>query len=95
MKISNLFKKFKSQKGITGADVAIAVSIITIAVCAVTMIYVNLDLNQKMVTRTAGATRIATNIIEGIDSTDYDTLLSKIGAASDNTETFTSGSEKH
>lgn len=91
MKISNLFKTFKNQKGITGADVAIAVSIITIAVVAITMIYVNLDIDQKTITRTAGATRIATNILENIDATDYSVLLAKIGNATENEETFTGG----
>ncbi len=87
MKISNLFKKFKSQKGITGADVAIAVSIITTAVIVITMIYVNLDINQKTITRTAGATRIATNILESIDAADYSSL-----PASGNEQTYNSGS---
>ena len=86
MKISNLFKKFRSQKGITGADVGIAVSIITTAVVVITMIYVNLDINQKTITRTAGATRIATNVLEGIDIADFSAL-----PTAGNVQTFNAG----
>lgn len=77
MNIKNVLKKMNNQNGLTGADVAIAVSILVITVVVVTMIYLNLDVNNKNVKRTAGATRIATNILETIQLANFDSVESK------------------
>ncbi len=71
MGISFFKRKLKSQKGATGADVVVALSIITISIAVVSMIYINLTNGGKRINRTAGATRIATNIFENIDRLTY------------------------
>ena len=65
---------FRSQKGATGADVMIAATVIMIVIGIVSMIYVNTTLQSRNVTRTAGATRIATNILENIEKMDYNSF---------------------
>lgn len=71
-KILKFLQKFKSQKGATGADIVVALSIIVLTIGTVSLIYVNVSKGSKNVNRTAGATRIATNILEYIDSISYD-----------------------
>lgn len=61
----------KSQKGATGTDIIIAITVIVLTVVVVSMIYVNTTLQSRNVTRTAGATRIATNILENIEKMSY------------------------
>lgn len=77
MNKEKILKKLKSQKGLTGADVAIAVSILVMTVVVVTMIYVNIDVGNKSINRTSGATRIATNILENIKLEEYENVVSK------------------
>jgi hypothetical protein len=74
--MEKLLKKLKSQRGATGTDVLIAATVIVISVIVVSMLYVNTSLESRNITRTAGATRIATNIIEDINSKSYDEFLS-------------------
>lgn len=62
---------FRSQKGATGADVIIAATVIILTITIVSMIYVNTTLQGRNVSRTAGATRIATNILENIEKMSY------------------------
>ena len=62
-KILNLLKNFKNEKGATGADIVVALSIIVLTVSVISMVYINLTNGSKNVNRTAGATRIATNIL--------------------------------
>lgn len=66
----------RSQKGATGTDIIISITIIVLTVAVVSMIYVNTTLQSRNVTRTAGATRIAVNILENIEKTNYDTVAS-------------------
>lgn len=63
--------KLKDQKGITGVDITIAISIISITTVAIMAIYLNIIVGSKKVTRTSAATRIATSILENIDSMYY------------------------
>lgn len=63
--------KLKDQKGITGVDIVIAISIISITTVAIMAIYINIVVGSKKVTRTSAATRIATSILENIDSMYY------------------------
>ena len=69
--LQKLKLRFKSNKGATGADVVVALSVIVIAMGVVSMIFVSLSNGSKRVNRTAGATRIATNIMENIERLDY------------------------
>lgn len=68
-------KLLKGQKGITGADVVIAAIMVLITVGVISMLFVNTSLQSRNVTRTAGATRIATNIIENIKELSYDDFV--------------------
>ena len=63
--------KLKSQKGLTGIDVVIAITIISTMTIAVLAIYVNLVVGSKKNSRTSNATRIATSILQNIDSMYY------------------------
>lgn len=56
--------KLKSQKGITGADVIIALLLILTSISIIGMIYLNIKTVTRMTNAKTGATRIATNIIE-------------------------------
>ena len=71
-KILNLLINFKNEKGATGADIVVALSIIVLTVSVISMVYINLTNGSKNVNRTAGATRIATNILENIDKMSYE-----------------------
>lgn len=71
---------FRSQKGATGTDIIIAISIIVLSVAVVSMIYVNTTLQSRNVTRTAGATRIATNILENIEKLSYTDFIAEYNA---------------
>ena len=65
------FNKLKSQKGFTGIDVVIAITIISITTIAIISLYVNVIAGSKKTTRNSAATRIATSIMENIDSMYY------------------------
>ena len=75
MKKKIFFKNLENQKGVTGADIVIAVTILLITISVVSIIYVNTTLESRNVTRTAGATRIATNILENIEKLSYDEFV--------------------
>ena len=75
MNRKEIIKKIKEEKGATAADIVIAASIIILTIAAVSMIYVNVTLGSRNVTRTAGATRIATNILENIEKRSYDEFI--------------------
>lgn len=63
--------KLKNQKGLTGIDVVIAITIITTITIAILAIYVNLISGSKKNSRSSNATRIATSILQNIDSMYY------------------------
>ena len=71
-KILNLLSNLRNEKGATGADIVVALSIIVLTVSVISMVYINLTNGSKNVNRTAGATRIATNILENIDKMSYE-----------------------
>lgn len=75
-KIKKLLKTIKQKKGITGADIAAAVTVIVLTVGIVTAIYVNAINKSKDNMRYANAVRIATNIIENIQRKPYEYLTS-------------------
>lgn len=78
MKVSKIFSKLKSEKGATGVDIVVSISVIAVTIAVVIAIYTNVDLTSKRVQRTAGATRIATSIVEQIEKMYYEDFLSKI-----------------
>ena len=65
-------EKLKSQKGITGADVLIALLLILTLIGIIGMIYLNLKTLARMTYAKSGATRIATNIIENAKGEFFD-----------------------
>lgn len=80
MKGFNFFSKLKSEKGATGVDIVVSITVIVVTVAIVTAIYTNVDLTSKRVQRTAGATRIATNIVEQIEKMYYEEFLDQIAS---------------
>ena len=78
MNIQKFLSKLKSQKGVTGVDIVVSITVITLTIVVVTAIYTNIDLTSKNVNRTAGATRIATNILEEIEKMYYDEFKEEI-----------------
>ncbi len=75
MKLREIFNKLKSKKGFTGADVVVAIAIIILTIGVVTAIYVNTTNKSKDSIRYSAATRIATQLIENIQSMSYDELV--------------------
>lgn len=75
MKLREIFKKFKNEKGFTGADVAVSIAIIVLTIGVVTAIYINTTNKSKDSIRYSAATRIATQLIENIQSITYDELV--------------------
>lgn len=78
MILKKLFCKLKEKRGITGADVAAAVSVIVLTVGIVTAIYVNTLNKSKDNIRYANAVRIATNIMENIQKQPFEYLTSTV-----------------
>ena len=72
----NFLKKFHSQKGITGTDVAVAIIIISVTIAVITGIYINVTNGSKENIRYSAVTRIATQIAEKIEAMGYDELAS-------------------
>ena len=70
----NFLKKFHSQKGVTGTDVAAAIIIISATIAVITGIYINIINSSKENIRYSAATRIATQIAEKIEAISYDEL---------------------
>ena len=65
------FNKLKEQKGLTGIDVVIAITIIFVTTVAIVTIYVNIVTGSKKATRNSAATRLGTSILENISSMYY------------------------
>ena len=73
--LEKLFKKLHSNKGLTGADVAVSIAIILLTIAVISAIYVNATSDSKEEIRYSAATRIATQIIENIESMTYDEVI--------------------
>lgn len=80
MKKKNFCKKIKSEQGLTGIDIITAITIVVITITVVSMIYVNTTVESRNITRTAGATRIVTNILENIEKLSYDEFLANFNS---------------
>ena len=70
-----LFKKIHKNAGITGEDVTVAISIIVMTMGVVTSIYLNLINKSRENIRHSNAIRIATGIIEKVQSLPYDHVI--------------------
>jgi hypothetical protein len=79
MILKNLFKKLKENKGVTGTDVAAAVTVIILTMGVVTAIYINVTNKVKENIRYSNATRIATQIMENVQAKPYDYLVNLCG----------------
>lgn len=79
MKLKDFFKNLRSEKGLSGADVAGAITIILLTIGVVTAIYVNTTNKSKESIRYSAATRIATQISENIQARTYDELVYRCG----------------
>ena len=73
--LEKLSKKLHSEKGLTGADVAVSIAIIVITIAVASAIYVNATSDSKEEIRYSAATRIATQIVENIESMTYDEII--------------------
>lgn len=95
MNKKQLKNKLNKENGITGADVLIALLIILTTLGVIGTVYVNLVLGSKGIDRRAGATRIATNLLENIETLYYDEIqenldtLSNLGTATKVDTTYT------
>lgn len=81
------FKKFRNSKGVTGADIAVAVGVITIAMGVVMAVYTNVVNKSKEQVRYSGATRIATQLVENIQAITYDELVYRVDNNYNNVDT--------
>jgi hypothetical protein len=70
--LKTIFNKFKKDnRGVTGTDVAAAIIIIALTMGVVTSIYINTINKYKDNVRYSNATRIATSIMEQIESNTF------------------------
>ena len=77
-------QKIRSQRGATGADVLVALGVILIAITVVSVFYVNTVIVSRAVVRASGATRIATNIVENINSMLYKNVINEFENKTEN-----------
>lgn len=75
MKVQRYLKNIRSENGVTTADIVVAATIVALTIAIVSMIYVNAVYANRNVSRTAGATRIATNILENIEKLSYEDFV--------------------
>jgi hypothetical protein len=89
MILKNLLKKLKQNKGITGTDIAAAISVIVVTMGVVTAIYINVVNKVKENIRYSNATRIATQIVENIQAKTYDYFVNIFSEAELNGNVYT------
>jgi len=63
-------KKLRNNKGVTGIDVALSITIIVIVLGVVLSVYSNYSNRTKQVNRNAKATNLAVKVIESIEADD-------------------------
>jgi len=66
--MKKFLQKIKLNKGATGADIVVSLSVLTIGIAVVSIIFVNMTLMNKRTNRTAAATRVLTNVMESLRS---------------------------
>lgn len=67
-----LRKKLNDEKGVTGVDIVVSITMIIITISVVMAIFVNISNTARNVSRTSGATRMVTNILEQIEICYYE-----------------------
>lgn len=67
--------KLNSEKGVTGVDIVVSVTMIVITIAVVMAIFVNISSTSREVNRTSGATRMATNVLENIELMYYEDFI--------------------
>ena len=65
---------FKSEKGITGVDISVAIIIIMLFVSLISTLIYNYTKNSKELNRKSVATNIIVDVLEYAKSIDYDSL---------------------
>ena len=90
----DFLKKARSQKGITGTDVAVAIIIISATIAVITGIYINITRGSKENIRYSAATRITTQIAEKIEAISYEELASNTIWSLDATHTTSANDRK-
>lgn len=73
--------KFKSEKGVTGIDLVVAITIILIAIGTITTIYVNINKTYRSTNRSSVAGKIATDIMTAIDVSYFFEIDKTVDAA--------------
>lgn len=91
MFFKKLLKKLKEKKGVTGTDIAAAITVIIFTMGVVTAIYINVTNKVKENIRYSNATRIATQLVENIQAFTYDEFIK---VCNESKEVSTKKSEK-
>ena len=73
-KFSLLQSKLNSEKGITGVDIVVSITMIILSISVIMAVYVNVSNAVNSTNRNAGATKMVTNIAENIKLAYYDEL---------------------
>ena len=68
-------KKLNNEKGVTGVDIVVSVTMIVVTIAVVMAIFANISSVSRDINRTSGATRMATNILENIEIMYYEDFL--------------------
>lgn len=71
-------KKLNNEKGVTGVDIVVSVTMIVVTIAVVMAIFANISSVSRDINRTSGATRIATNILENIEIMYYEDFLTEL-----------------
>ena len=86
--------RFKSEKGITGIDLVVAITIILIAIGTITTVYVNINKTYRSTNRNSVAGKIATDIMAAIDVSYFFEIETTIDAmGNDNPVVVDGGSD--
>lgn len=65
---------FKSEKGFTGVDITVALIVILLFMSLIAVLFFNITKSSKSIDRKSEATYIATSVIEGFKSMEYDDI---------------------
>ena len=76
-KFSLLQGKLNNEKGITGVDIVVSITLIILSISVIMAVYVNVSNAVNSANRNAGATKIVTSLAEKIELTYYDALQSE------------------
>ena len=69
-----MYIKVKSEKGFTGVDITVALIIILLLMSLISVLFFNITKTSKDIDRRSEAVYLATEIIEGVKSKEYDDI---------------------